>query len=93
MTNALTTVDEGAPAQYPAIEVHDNSQIGAISFFPLIDGVKRLVILGEAGEASAKAIKICGKRWCTKARRRVRVVMPNEAFADLNDVLIARASP
>ena len=51
---------------------------GAISFFPLIDGVKRLVILGEAGEASAQAIKICGRRWQGKGRRRVRVVMPNE---------------
>jgi hypothetical protein len=63
--------------------------VGAISFFPLIDGIKRLVILGEAGEASAKAIKICGTRWCTKARRRVRIVMPNEGFSDLNDALIA----
>jgi putative DNA primase/helicase len=63
--------------------------VGGISFFPLIDGVKRLMILGEVGEASAKAIKICGKRWQGKARRRVRIVMPNEGFSDLNDVLIA----
>ena len=63
--------------------------VGAISFFPIIDGVKRLTILGEAGEDSAKAIKICGTRWQRKARRRVRIVMPNEGCSDLNDVLIA----
>jgi putative DNA primase/helicase len=64
--------------------------VGAISFFPLIEGVKRLVILGEAGEASTKAIKICGTRW-RGAGRRVRVIMPNEG-ADMNDVLIAETA-
>jgi putative DNA primase/helicase len=63
---------------------------GAISFFPLIDGVNRLTILGESGEASERAIKMCGARW-RKAGRRVRVVMPN-AGSDLNDVLLQRAS-
>jgi putative DNA primase/helicase len=37
--------------------------VGAISFFPLIDGVKQLMILGEPGDASAQSIKFCGKRW------------------------------
>jgi hypothetical protein len=53
--------------------------------------VKRLLILGEAGEASARAIKLCGTRW-RKAGRRVRVVMPNEGFSDINDALIAERS-
>jgi putative DNA primase/helicase len=66
--------------------------VGAISFFPVLDDIKRLVILGEAGEASARAIAICRARWHGKARRRVRVVMPSEGFSDLNDVLIARAA-
>jgi putative DNA primase/helicase len=63
--------------------------VGAISFFPLLDNVRRLVILGEAGEASARAITICRTRWHDRARRRVRIVMPKEGFSDLNDVLIA----
>jgi hypothetical protein len=63
--------------------------VGAISFFPVIDTVQRLTILGEAGEASARAIKIVGTRW-RKARRRVRVVMPSSG-SDLNDVVLARA--
>jgi putative DNA primase/helicase len=62
--------------------------VGAISFFPLIDGVRRVVILGETGEASASAIKFCGKRW-RRADRRVRVVMPTVG-SDLNDALIAQ---
>ncbi len=63
-------------------------QRGAISFFPLIDGVKQLVILGEQGAASARAIKLCGTRW-RRAGRRVRIVMPDAGFSDLNDVLIS----
>ncbi len=62
--------------------------VGAISFFPIIDCVKQLIILGERGSASARAIKLCGTRW-RKAGRRVRVVMPDPEFSDLNDVLIA----
>jgi putative DNA primase/helicase len=65
--------------------------VGAISFLPVIDGVKQLTILGESGEASARAIRLCGTRW-RKAGRRVRVVMPNEGFSDINDALIAERS-
>src|SRR5262249_35979476 len=61
---------------------------GAISFLPEINSVEQLVILGETGEASARAIKLCGTRW-RKAGRRVRVVMPNDGLSDLNDALIA----
>src|SRR5262249_49948241 len=60
--------------------------VGSISGFPLIDGVKRLNILGETGEASRTAIKFCGRRW-QAAGRRVRVFMPNVG-SDLNDVLL-----
>jgi putative DNA primase/helicase len=65
--------------------------VGAISFLPMIDGVKQLTILGEAGEASAKAIKICGTRW-RKAGRRVRIVMPSGDLSDMNDMLLAERS-
>jgi putative DNA primase/helicase len=62
--------------------------VGAISFFPLLDDVKQLVILGEQGPASARAVKIAGTRW-RKTGRRVRVIIPDTPFSDLNDVLIA----
>ena len=65
--------------------------VGAISFFPLVEGVKQLTILGERDEASERAIKFCGTRW-RKAGRRVRVVMPNEGLSDMNDALIAERS-
>jgi putative DNA primase/helicase len=65
---------------------------GGISFFPLVDRVKQITILGEACATNARAIRICGKRW-RKAGRRVRIVMPNVG-SDLNDALIAeRTSP
>lgn len=62
--------------------------VGAISFFPIIDGVKRLLILGETGKASEEAIRLCGRRW-HRARRRVQVIVP-DVGSDINDELIAR---
>ena len=62
--------------------------VGAISFLPVIDNVRTLIILGEAGEASARAIQFCTKRW-RAAGRRVRVAMPDPGLSDFNDVLIA----
>jgi putative DNA primase/helicase len=64
--------------------------VGAISFFPVLDGIKTLVILGEHDEgANAHAIEICRTRW-RKADRKVRVAMPKEGLSDMNDVLIAK---
>lgn len=65
--------------------------VGAISFFPLLDGVKGLHILGETGEASARAIQMCGTRW-HRARRRVRIIRPDPGCSDLNDELMARCA-
>jgi hypothetical protein len=62
--------------------------VGAISFLPVIDNVRTLVVLGEAGEASARAVQFCTRRW-RAAGRRVRVAMPDPGLSDLNDVLIA----
>ena len=62
--------------------------VGAISFFPTIEGVKQLMIFGEGGTASARAIQICGRRW-RRAGHRVRIVFPTEG-SDLNDVLPKR---
>jgi putative DNA primase/helicase len=59
---------------------------GMISFFPLLDGVKELTILGEAGDASARAIKICGRRW-RRASRRV-FVSRSTVGSDHNDALM-----
>jgi putative DNA primase/helicase len=61
--------------------------VGAISFFPLLRGVKRLMILGETGKASRDAIRLCVPRW-RDAGRQVRVTMP-EIGSDLNDELMA----
>jgi putative DNA primase/helicase len=60
--------------------------VGAISFFPILDGVKRLTILGESGEASAQAVRICGQRW-QQAGRRVQVLY-SEIGSDVNDALM-----
>jgi putative DNA primase/helicase len=64
--------------------------VGAISFFPLIERVKQLLILGENCDASARAMRLCGTRW-HRAGRQVRIVMP-EIGSDLNDVLLMRGS-
>jgi hypothetical protein len=63
--------------------------VGQISSFPVIDGVKTLTILGETGKASADAVESCAPRWHA-ARRRVRVITPNDGCSDLNDELIGK---
>jgi hypothetical protein len=62
--------------------------VGAISFFPTVDGVSELKILAEAGDASGRAIQICGRRW-RRAGRRVLISRPNVG-SDHNDVLMKR---
>jgi putative DNA primase/helicase len=62
--------------------------VGAIAHFPVLEGVACLRVLGEAGKASADAIKIVGQRWHA-AGRRVEIVMPDEGYSDLNDELMA----
>jgi putative DNA primase/helicase len=59
---------------------------GNISFFPTIDGISELTILGEPGEASARAVKICGRRW-RRASRRV-FVSRSTVGSDHNDILM-----
>jgi hypothetical protein len=61
---------------------------GAISFFPVLEGVKVLQILGERDKANARAIQFCGTRWIGTGRR-VRIVMPKNGN-DINDALIGQ---
>ena len=61
--------------------------VGMIAKFPVLEGVNTLRVLGETGEASARAIDLCGQRW-HRAGRRVQIVMPSVG-SDLNDQLMA----
>ena len=61
--------------------------VGAVTFFPLIPGVRRLTLLAETGEASAKATRICGTRW-KRAGRQARIAR-STVGDDLNDALMA----
>ena len=60
--------------------------VGGISFFPVLEGVSQLTILGESGDASARSVKICGRRW-HRAGRRVRIAR-SPVGSDLNDFLM-----
>jgi putative DNA primase/helicase len=60
--------------------------VGAITFFPVIERVHTLVLLGESGMASTTAIMRAGARW-RMAGRIVQVRMPL-AGSDLNDELM-----
>jgi hypothetical protein len=63
---------------------------GAISFFPLINTVKKLIVLGENNDdgTNAHAIDLCRTRW-RKAGRQVHVIKPSPQHDDMNDALIA----
>jgi hypothetical protein len=84
-----------AARQYMAMDqiarmpVWATGSAGAISFFPLIDNVKKLFILGENndGGANARAIALCRTR-SGKHGRKIAVIQPEQAFNDMNDALI-----
>jgi putative DNA primase/helicase len=58
---------------------------GAISKFPVLEGVNKLTLLAENDQSNATAVRYCGKRW-HRAGRKVRIVQPTVG-SDLNDVL------
>ena len=60
--------------------------VGAISFFPVIESVQELILLGETGVASTTAIMRAGTRW-REGGRAVQVRMP-QTGSDLNDELM-----
>jgi hypothetical protein len=61
--------------------------VGAISFLPVLPGVRKLKIAAETGEASTRAVKMCRRRWHT-AGRKTTVLRPTVG-SDLNDTLMA----
>jgi hypothetical protein len=65
--------------------------LGAIRTFPLLDGVKSLVILGERDKVSGEAFDVseCVMRY-REAGRDAIVLLPDEG-TDFNDEILARA--
>jgi hypothetical protein len=61
--------------------------VGAITFFPVLPGVRLITVLAEAGEASEKAIRTCRMRW-SRAGRRTRTAR-STVGSDFNDALMA----
>jgi Toprim domain-containing protein len=64
--------------------------VGAISFFPIIPGIKKLKIAAEPGDASERAIGMCRQRWW-RAGRSV-IIVRSAIGGDLNDAIMARAA-
>jgi putative DNA primase/helicase len=64
--------------------------VGAISFFPIIPGIKKLKIAAEPGNASERAIRICRQRWRREGHRVITV--RSASGGDLNDAIMARAA-
>ena len=64
---------------------------GAIGNFPVLPGVKRLILLAEHNETSRTATDRCGKRWLS-AGRKVTRIWPNQGHDDLNDELISQGA-
>jgi Toprim domain-containing protein len=61
--------------------------VGAITFFPIIESVRKLIVLRESGEASRKAANHCSDRWL-RTGRRVQFAV-SDIGSDANDALMA----
>jgi hypothetical protein len=77
-----------AMGQLQRMPVWALGSVGAISFFPPLNEVKVLMILGEQGDASLQAQELCRRHWC-KADKHVKFARPQPGFSDFNDILIA----
>jgi putative DNA primase/helicase len=75
-----------AAGELERVSVWALGSVGAISFFPVLERVKRLIVLGETGKASAEAIRLCGRRW-QHAGHRVQALY-SEIGSDVNDALM-----
>lgn len=62
--------------------------VGAVSFFPVLPHVKKLVIAVEAGEASTRCTKLCRRRWHSAGR--TTSTLRSTIGSDLNDALMTR---
>lgn len=63
---------------------------GNLADTPLLDGIAALTIAADNDDAGVAAARACGERW-TASGREVRVVLPGQRKADLNDVARAAA--
>jgi DNA polymerase family A/CHC2 zinc finger/Toprim domain len=60
---------------------------GPITQFPVLKDVERLVLLVDHDSAGIAAAKACTQRWA-RARRTVVQLLPDEAGADFNDLIM-----
>jgi len=74
---------EGAPLR-PAWALGSS---GPFAQFPVLAGVERLILLIDHDDAGIAAANVCTPRW-TRARRTVVRLMPDEAGADFNDLVM-----
>jgi hypothetical protein len=103
-SSGLLVIGEGietalAARQYMALKqiarmpVWAAGSASAISFLPLIKGIRKLFILGENndGGANQRAIELCRTRW-RKRGPKIAVIQPEQPFDDMNDALVATLS-
>jgi putative DNA primase/helicase len=64
-----------AAREYDLHPVWALGSVAAITWFPVLDGVRKLSILGETGRPSEDAIRICNRRW-RRAGRRTEAIYP-----------------
>ena len=63
---------------------------GAIATLPVLEDIRKLIMLGENDDAARKATEQCAQRWLREGRE-VALVEP-EVGTDLNDELMMQGS-
>jgi CHC2-type zinc finger protein/Toprim domain-containing protein len=65
---------------------------GPLSQLPVVSGVERLILLVDHDTAGINAAKVCTQRW-SRARRTVVQLLPDDAGADFNDLVMPEKAP
>jgi Toprim domain-containing protein len=90
--NGELVIAEGVETAMAAMQLRSDlpawalGSAGAINFFPLVRGVRHLLLAQEADRASRLAIDACARRW-QGARRRTSI-FSSKVGSDLNDAII-----
>jgi len=93
--DGVLAIAEGVETALAAIEMFGLScawacgSAGAVSHFPIIDGIHKLILLGENNKAGVNACNMTGTRW-RRGKRQVEILSPSSEFDDFNDALVAQ---
>lgn len=81
-------IESALAAAHAFTPIWSTIDCGGMAAFPVLAGIDALMVFADHDDAGRRAADECGERWAD-AGREVRIVMPEQAGADIADVIAA----